>query len=120
MVGFAVTAIFIALFAGLNSATGAAVSPPPKVLPSRVKLSKRLLPTAPPPPCSNSTFNLKLGLLSEAAIAEKSKVASAGSPSLGATVVNVIKVVPSTEYDHNWFPAPEPQSRVANFTTTFS
>jgi hypothetical protein len=44
-------------------------------------------------PTANSTLSLKLALLSAAAIAEKSKVANAGSPLFGRIVVK----------KHSWF-----------------
>ena len=82
-----VVATLVAAFIGLKVTDGAMVSGPPNVVPSTVKLSKRLFPTVPPEPCENSTFSLKFGLLFAPVIEVKSKVAKAGSPLFGITVV---------------------------------
>ena len=73
---------------GVNATVGAAVSGAAETTPSTVKLSKRLFPAVLPGAAENSTFNLKLALLSAAAIAEKSKLTKAGSPLFGVTVCN--------------------------------
>ena len=87
IVGLVVVAIFTAALAGTIVAVGGDVSPPPKVVPSKVKLSKRLFPTVPPAPCANSTFNLKFALLFAPVIEDKSKVVNAGLASLIVTDV---------------------------------
>ena len=51
MVGTTFVATFVALFKGNKVAKGAITSAPPKVVPSKVKLSNRLFPTVPPEPC---------------------------------------------------------------------
>jgi hypothetical protein len=51
IVGIILVATLVALFTGENVATGAMISGPTKVVPSKVKLSNRLLPPVPPVPC---------------------------------------------------------------------
>ena len=89
-VGFTVADTFTAPLAGTKTVVGAVVSGAADGWPSKVKLSKRLLPTVPPEPCMNSTFSLKFGLLSVVGIAVKSSVAKAGSPLLGVILVKKV------------------------------
>jgi len=51
IVGIILVATLVALFTGENVATGAMISGPTKVVPSKVKLSNLLFPAVPPVPC---------------------------------------------------------------------